>query len=102
MRGADNPADPRLDVKNVRVVRILEFPHTFGGTRPAFQIPHLDTAIVRRTNKAHRPWVKRQRANELFVARERLDTRARRCGSDLDLLIVRARDNEVASEFDAC
>ena len=72
----------------MRVVRVLEFPHTLGGTRPTFQIPHLDTAVIRRTNEAHGPRVKRQRANELLVARERLEALARRGRPDFDLLVV--------------
>ena len=84
----------------MRIVRILELPHTLGGTRPTFQIPHLDTAVIRRTNKAHRSRIKRQRADELLMARESLDALPRRRRPDLDLLIVRAGDDQVTSELD--
>ena len=68
---------------------------------PRVQIPHLDTPIITPTDQSPTLTIKRQGPDQRIMARQGLDALARARFPDLDLTIIRTRDDRVVFEFDA-
>lgn len=68
---------------------------------PRTPVPHLHCLVVAGAHETPAARIERERTYELVVPDNRAQARARRRLPDLDLAVVRARDNIVVPELDA-
>ena len=93
----DNPRAIEFDVKDMAVI----LPSEFADHLPSTPVPDLDCAVIAPTDKTPAQRIEREGTHEVVVRCERAEALARIRVPYLDLLVVRARHDEVFLELDA-